>query len=181
MTHRVEADTPDWGVILQAALVPADVPAAAAMVKPENYHLLEPRNRPLVERLAAMTIVQHAELVDLTRRCAADFLTFWKDYDVLVSPTCGVLPPGISWAPWDQTPGEHMATFGSFPNFAQPFNLSGQPALSLPLAWSGSGMPIGVQIAGRHLSEVGLLRLATQLDEELPWSGRHPPGLIAWG
>jgi amidase len=83
----------------------------------------------------------------------------------------------VSWAPWEQTSAEHMATFGTFPNFAQPFNLSGQPALSLPLAWSSSGLPIGVQLAGRRLSEVDLLRLATQLEVALPWDSHgHPPG-----
>ena len=66
---------------------------------------------------------------------------FWDDVDVLVSPTAGMLPPSVEWAPWDQSPEEHLATFSTFPNFAQPFNLSGQPAISLPLFWSADGLP----------------------------------------
>ena len=105
----------------------------------------------------------------------SSFLEFWENIDVLISPTAGMLAPPVSWAPWEQTAAEHMATFGTFPNFAQPFNLSGQPALSLPLEWSHSGLPIGVQLAGRRLSEVDLLRLAAQLEVALPWSARRPP------
>jgi amidase len=177
--HHVVSDTPDWGVILQAALVPAEVPGAAGLVRPEHYDLLEPRNRAVVERLAALTVAEHAQMVDLARRSSTEFLTFWEDVDVLVSPTAGMLAPSVSWAPWEQTTAEHMATFGTFPNFAQPFNLSGQPALSLPLAWSSSGLPIGVQLAGRRLSEVDLLRLAAQLEAALPWSSHHPAEFLS--
>jgi amidase len=172
--HLVMSGTPDWGVILQAALIPAEVPGAAGLVNPEHYELLEPRNRPIAKRLAALTVAEHAQMVDLTRRSSTEFLTFWEDLDILVSPTAGMLPPSVSWAPWEQTTAEHMATFETFPNFAQPFNLSGQPALSLPLAWSSSGLPIGVQLAGRRFSEADLLRLAAQLEAALPWSSHHP-------
>ncbi len=177
--HHVVSATPDWSVILQAARMPAEVPGAAGLVRPEHYDLLEPRNRPVVERLAALTVAEHAQLVDLTCRCSTEFLTFWEDVDVLVSPTAGMLAPSVAWAPWGQTTAEHMATFGTFPNFAQPFNLSGQPALSLPLAWSSSGLPIGVQLAGRRLSEAALLRLAAQLEAAMPWSLHRPAQMFA--
>jgi amidase len=93
---------------------------------------------------------------------------------VLVSPAAGTLPPSVDHAPWDQSPAEHLATFSSFPNFAQPFNLSGQPAPSLPLAWSADGFPIGVQLAGRRYDEATLLRLAGQLERTMPWADRRP-------
>ena len=69
--HHVVSDTPDWGIILQAALIPSEVPGPSAMVSPERYELLEPRNRPVAERLASLTVAEHAQLVDLTRRCSA--------------------------------------------------------------------------------------------------------------
>ena len=105
---------------------------------------------------------------------AREFLTFWDRYDVLVSPTAGMLPPSVDWAPWDQAPSEHRATFATMPNFAQPFNLSGQPAISLPLAWSAEGLPIGIQIVGRRLEETMLLELASQLETAIPWSAGFP-------
>jgi amidase len=173
--HHVESATPEWGVILPAAFGPMEVPGAAGLVSPDDYDLIEPRNRPMIERLAALTVVEHAQWVQLTRQCSLEFLAFWEGYDVLVSPTSGIVAPSVDWAPWDQTPEAHMATFAGFPSFAQPFNLTGQPALNLPLGWSSTGLPIGVQLAGRRLSEEVLLRLAAQLESAMPWSQRHPP------
>lgn len=172
--HIVEARTPDWMAILVAAAGPMSVPGAAALVRPDQRDLVEPRNRPMIDALASLTVVEHARWVELVHRAAREFLEFWADVDVLVTPTSGILPPSVAWAPWDQTPEEHMATFSSFPNFAQPFNLSGQPALSLPTAWSTSGLPIGVQLAGRRHDEATLLRVGAELEMALPWAGRRP-------
>lgn len=63
------------------------------------------------------------------------------------------------------------ATFG----FTPPFNMSGQPSLSLPLAWSASGLPIGMMFTGRYGDEATLLRLAGQLEKEMPWKQKRPP------
>ena len=172
--HRVESGTPDWNAILVAALGPMNVPGPAGDVGLDQLDLVEPRNRPLVERGAAYTVVEHARWIEQCRAASLEFLRFWDDVDVLLTPTCGILPPSVDWAPWDQTPEEHMMTFMGFPNFAQPFNLSGQPALSLPLAWSDDGLPIGMQFAGRRFEEATLLQLAGQLERALPWADRRP-------
>jgi amidase len=172
--HQVEERTPDWNAILVAALGPMNVPGPAGTVGLDQLDLVEPRNRPLVERGATYTVVEHAQWIEQCRAASLDFLQFWDDVDVLLTPTCGMLPPSVDWAPWSQSPEEHMATFMTFPNFAQPFNLSGQPALSLPLAWSTDGLPIGMQLAGRRFEEATLLRLAGQLEQALPWADRRP-------
>ena len=172
--HQVESRTPDWNAILVAALGPMNVPGPAGAVGLDQLQLVEPRNRPLVERGATYTVVEHAQWVELCRAASLEFLRFWDDIDVLLTPTCGMLPPSVDWAPWNQSPEEHMTTFMTFPNFAQPFNLSGQPALSLPLAWSDDGLPIGMQLAGRRFEEATLLRLAGQLEQARPWADRRP-------
>ncbi len=172
--HRVEESTPEWRTMLAAAAGPMNVPGAPGLLRPDQYDLVEPRNRPMVTRLSALTILDHARWIDQVREATRRFCQFWERFDVLVTPTCGIVAPPTSWAPWDQTPEEHMATFSSFPSFAQPFNLSGQPALSLPLATSATGLPIGIQIAGRHLQEATLLQIAAELETALPWSGRRP-------
>lgn len=173
--HRVEQADPDWSVLLAPSAGPMSVPGAAALVPAEQYDLVEPRNRPLLSNLAKLTVLEHFRWMEQVRVAARTFVAFWEDVDVLVTPTCGIPPPAVSWAPWDQTPQEHRERFSSFPNFAQPFNVSGQPALSLPLAWSSDGLPIGVQLAGRFLDEGLLLRLCSQLEGAMPWSGRIPP------
>jgi Asp-tRNA(Asn)/Glu-tRNA(Gln) amidotransferase A subunit family amidase len=175
--HTVRDATPPWDVMLAVAAFPMEVPGAAALVPPDRIGEVEPRNRPLVERLRSLTVLEHSEAVRDVRAAASVFLEFWDDHDVLVSPTAGIVPPPVDWAPWDQDPVEHMTTFAGFPNFAQPFNLSGQPALNVPLGWSDDGLPIGVHLAGRRGEEALLLQAARQLEQARPWSGRRPPGL----
>ncbi|MER8439503.1 amidase family protein [Mesorhizobium sp. M1312] len=55
-----------------------------------------------------------------------------------------------------------------------PFNISGQPAISLPLGWSATGVPIGVQLVGRYGDEATVLAVSTQLEREMPWKDRRP-------
>jgi len=174
--HRVESATPAWNTILAAATGPMSVPGAAALIANNDIERVEPRNRPMIRRLAALTVVEHSRWVEQVRTAALEFLTFWDTYDVLVTPTAGIVAPSASWAPWDQDPELHMATFMEFPNFAQPFNLSGQPGLSLPLSWNEGGLPIGVHLAGRRLDDALLLQIARQLESATPWAGRHPSG-----
>jgi len=63
----------------------------------------------------------------------------------------------------------------------QLMNLTGQPAASVPLSWNGDGLPIGVQLVGRHAEESLLLALGAQLEQALPWADRRPPVHAAGG
>jgi amidase len=76
------------------------------------------------------------------------------------------------WTP--ENPEKWIALVQSFGTFTRIQNLTGQPAMSVPLFWNRDGIPIGVQFAGRFGDEATLFRLATQLEQKRPWAHRKP-------
>ena len=102
--------------------------------------------------------------------------TFFSDHDLLLTPTLGALPAPLGT--YDPTapmpPIEMFAAWSRHESFLPVFNATGQPAISLPLAMSASGLPIGMQLVGRFGSEALLLRVAAVLEQALPWAGRTP-------
>lgn len=84
-------------------------------------------------------------------------------FDLLITPTTPMLPPQIG----------KVAPIAAAA-FTLPFNVTGQPAVSLPLQWAESGLPIGVQFVAQSGREDVLIRLSSQLEEALPWSSRVP-------
>jgi amidase len=59
--------------------------------------------------------------------------------------------------------------------YTMPYNLSGQPAIGLPLYWTPEGLPLGIQLVGSYASEGLLIRLASQIEQAAPWRDRRPP------
>lgn len=68
-----------------------------------------------------------------------------------------------------------LARAGRFVPFTPSFNMSGQPAISLPLHWNDDGLPIGVQLVAAYGREDVLIRVAAQLEQASPWAHRRPP------
>jgi amidase len=98
---------------------------------------------------------------------------WWEDHDLLVTPTVGSPPPELGWftAAGPEHEGERVVSF--IPYTAQ-FNMTGQPAISLPLHWTPGGLPVGVQLVAPYGREDLLIRGAGQLERAAPWSDRHP-------
>jgi Asp-tRNA(Asn)/Glu-tRNA(Gln) amidotransferase A subunit family amidase len=110
---------------------------------------------------------------------AIEMAVFMSNYDVILSPTVAAPPPKLGWislsTDLDFTQwGQRIATFSPF---AQLANMTGQPAMSVPLAMSSAGLPIGVMFTGRYADEALLFRLAGQLERAAPWIGRRPASI----
>ena len=98
------------------------------------------------------------------------------NYDLLLSPTMRIPPTKIG--AFDPTPEDPMKSISialSFVAFTRTQNITGQPAMSVPLYWNEDEIPIGVQFAGRFGDEATLFRLAGQLEQARPWADKKPP------
>jgi amidase len=107
-----------------------------------------------------------------TRRMAA----WWSGgFDLLVTPTIGAPPPRLGeLLPTPDNPMAGTEKALALIPFTPPFNVTGQPAISLPLHWNADGLPIGVQLVAAYGREDLLLRVAAQLEQAQPWAGRRP-------
>ena len=109
------------------------------------------------------------------RRLSRQILTLFETFDVFLTPVMGTPPPPIGYVdPVRLEPREVNRRQGEVFPYTPPFNVSGQPSMSLPLAWSKSGLPIGMMFSARYADEATLFRLAGQLEKEAPWSDRRP-------
>lgn len=137
---------------------------------------IEPMTWEFAQMGRALTSARYIATVEglhgYTRRMAS----WWASgFDLLLTPTLGGPPPrlGEMVAPDDNPLGTDRA-LGLIP-FTWPFNVTGQPAISLPLHWNAAGLPIGVQLVGAYGREDLLLRVAAQLEQAKPWAHRCPP------
>ena len=126
--------------------------------------------------------ISGADAFEAARRVRAmcwQILEQLADVDVFLTPVLGAPPPLT--ADLDPVAGDlrtfDQRTAASFP-FTPPCNMTGQPAISLPLAQSGSGLPIAMMFAARYGDEATLFRLAGQLEQARPWADRRP---ALWG
>jgi amidase len=131
----------------------------------------------LAERGHALTAADYAGAVSylhaLGRRVAA---WYGSGFDLLLSPTCGQPPPPVGEL--TSTPEEPLRGFARaapYSTFTAPFNMTGQPAVSLPGRWNDEGLPIGVQLVAPYGREDVLFRVAAQLEAAERWTDRRPP------
>jgi len=135
---------------------------------------IEPRNAAYRRAGRELSAVAYLESRGWLGMWARRMAGWWNDHDLLLTPTLGAPPPELGWftAAGPQEEGARIANF--IPYTAQ-FNMTGQPAISLPLYWTPDGLPVGVQLAAAYGREDILIQVASQLERAAPWSERHPP------
>jgi amidase len=137
---------------------------------------LEPLTWALVELGRRRTAADHLHAVEIVQREARAVAAFFERWDVLLTPTLAQPPVELgALEPPAEDPLRWLELDASFAPFTALANATGQPAVSVPLAWTDTGLPLGSHFVGRFGDEATLLRLAAQLEAARPWAGRRPP------
>ena len=142
--------------------------------RPIGEEEIEPRNAACRRSGRALGAVAHLGSRLWLSRWARRMAHWWNDHDLLVTPALGAPPPELGWFTADG-PQHEGARIVSFIPYTAQFNMTGQPAISLPLHWTPAGLPVGVQLVAAYGREDLLIRVASQLEQAAPWSNRHPP------
>jgi amidase len=171
----VEVDVPT----ISAELVPAfTVMAAAGLADYDgvDWEKVEPHNRHSYKAasndISAYDYVVAAQALErLSRREVA---RWGRDFDVMLTPTSAILPPLSGTVLEAQHAAPEAATFDVVASvvFAAFGNITGLPAISLPLHWTDEGLPVGTMLTGGPFDEATLIRLAAQLEAARPWAQR---------
>jgi amidase len=148
--------------------------ATLAPIAPDQESQLLPLTRYLRAKgmeLSAADIFLHQAILQGAVRPA---MTALNAYDAILTPTLALPPRPVGW--FDEVPPEeNFLRQTVFTPWTALYNLSGQPAVSVPLYWSSDGLPIGTMLAGRMGDEATLISLSAQLEAARPWKDRHPP------
>jgi amidase len=173
----------DWRALYRAqgavsgALFAANIDSWAEVVgHPPREDELEPLAWAAYRSGKERSATEVGEGLRTLRLLTRQMLALWRDFDVLLTPvTITPAPPIGHLDPVNVEPREFNKRQGRAFNFTPPWNMTGQPSLSLPLGLSPEGLPIGMMFTARYADEATLFRLAAQLEEARPWRDRHPP------
>jgi amidase len=175
--HQVEDVTTPFG----AEMVPAFETlwysmSTLAPVPPDQEHRLQPLTRYLRERGRSVNVpdlLMAQAYLQVVMRSALPVL---NAYDAILTPTLAEPPAEVGYFS-EAEPAENFERQKRFTPYTALYNVSGQPAVNVPLHWTQGGLPVGVMLAGRIGGEGTLISLSAQLEAASPWKDRHP---AAW-
>ena len=129
----------------------------------------------MYERGKRVTGPDYVRATQTAHRLGRQMAAFHANYDVLLTP--GLAAPAVKLGWIDmmlEDAAEYWRRVFTFSPFTVWFNLTGQPAMMLPLGMSEAGLPLATQLVGRYGDEATLFRLAAQLESARPWFDRKP-------
>lgn len=136
---------------------------------------IDPGRIPLVEEGRAMSGPDLALQHLLRNDYYVGMQRFMQPYDLLLTPTMARTSFPVELNRPADIAGKPMAYAGDWTPFCEPFNLTGQPAATVPCGFDASGLPIGLQIVGRWHDDATVLRAASAFESVAPWSHHRPP------
>lgn len=136
--------------------------------------LLDPALVELLRHGATITAEQYLAALLRRREFWTEVQRFLARFDLLITPTVAVAPFAVDGLPIREIAGTAVSPLGWTP-FTFPFNLTGQPAASVPAGFTAAGLPVGLQIVGRRHADRTVLAASAAWEAAAPWQGRRPP------
>ena len=172
---HVEVVNPDWENPEDAfgTIVAAQFYAAWGDELPAREADLDASLVRFLRRGGAVTTREY--LTAMTRVTAywQEVHTFLARFDLLLTPTAAVPPFAVGAGVPREIAGRQVSRLGWMP-FTYPFNLTGQPAASVPAGWTDDGLPVGLQVVGRRHADRTVLAAAAAFEAACPWQDRRP-------
>lgn len=136
---------------------------------------VEPATWAMAQRGWSLSATDYLRTLDALHAFGRRMRAWWRElpgdsgYDILVTPTMAEPAPPIG-----ELKGASIERIIRLVPYTMPYNVSGQPAIGLPLHWTQEGMPLGIQLVAGYGQEALLIRLASQLETARPWRDRRP-------
>jgi amidase len=173
--HTVVDHTPAFGPELFKSFIAVWSSEAASLpISPDDEPKTRPLTRWLREQGRELSGTQVYAALARLRATARAEIAATQSFDAVLTPTLAQPPALVGGLRNDDDPAADFAAQAAFTPFTAPYNMSGQPAVSLPLHWTPAGLPIGVQLVASPGDETTLVRLAAQLEAAAPWAQRRP-------
>src|SRR5215217_3247927 len=143
--------------------------------RPPEADEIEPLSRAVYERSQNLSAVGYLGATAQLQALARGLVAFFAEYDLLLTPALAERPLAIGDC---NGVGEHpmadLERSGRFTPFTSLYNVTGQPAISVPIGFGEDGLPTNVQIVGKPLGEDTLLQIAAQIETARPWAHQRP-------
>jgi amidase len=144
--------------------------------RPPSEDEIEPLSRAMLQQAQELTSVGYLGAIAQLQAMARGIVAFFAEHDLLLTPALAERPLAIGDC---DGVGEHpmadLARSGVFTPFTSLFNVTGQPAITVPIGFGEDGLPTSVQIVGKPLGEDTLLQIAAQIETARPWAHQRPP------
>lgn len=162
-----------WGMVVRET----DLKGMRAMAK-QLGDRMTPHLKEVL--MTEWTAEQLTDAVVVRKHVNNKMWRFMRKYDLLLTPTLCVPPFEVGIQGPTVIDGKPVDQF-EWLHFTYPMNLTGQPAATMPAGWTDDGLPVGLQIVGRHLGDAMVLRASACFEAAQPWKDRWPPLLEKMG
>jgi amidase len=160
---------PQFNVIWSSGIAGAPIPLEADTALRANTRYWRERG----SRATAVELARAMQFVEATTR---DVVTSLQPFDAMLTPTLALPPQPVKWFNESGDPVEDHHRELLYTPYTALYNMSGQPAATLPLHWTADGLPVGVMLAGLPGQDGPLFSLCAQVEAASPWHDHRPPG-----